>query len=144
MNTVGFMGVLHPLEETKLVTPCTYQTPSAPLQFRGPPESPCRDGRRTSEGNRATQGEPTDAVATRFFFVLGVAYMAAGAEVAAATDHGGLHRAPPPVAAAAFTVPDHGEESLLELGGNGTPAYVRKKYAIKWGKTYIGRAVVIK
>lgn len=47
VNTVGFCRVLHPREETKLVTPWTYHLPSPPLQFRGPPESPCGDRQRT-------------------------------------------------------------------------------------------------
>lgn len=42
VKTVGFLGVLHPRPSTKLVTPSTYHLLSGPLQFRGPPESPCK------------------------------------------------------------------------------------------------------
>lgn len=42
VKTVGLWGVLQPRPSTKLVTPCTYHLPSLPLQFNGPPESPCK------------------------------------------------------------------------------------------------------
>ena len=53
--------------------------------------------------------------------------MAAGADVAATTDHGLFHGAPPPAAAAADAVADHRKESLLELRGNGATACKKKK-----------------
>lgn len=40
VKTVGFLGVSQPSDETKLAMPCTSHCPSAPWQFRGPPESP--------------------------------------------------------------------------------------------------------
>lgn len=49
VNTVGFLRVLQPKAETKLVTPWTCQEPSAAGQLRGPPESPW-NGREQGEG----------------------------------------------------------------------------------------------
>ena len=51
VNTVGFLMVLQPKAETKLVTPWTCQEPSAAGQLRGPPESPWN-------GERAVGAEP--------------------------------------------------------------------------------------
>lgn len=42
VKTVGLWNVLQPRPSTKLVTPSTYHLPSLPLQFKGPPESPCK------------------------------------------------------------------------------------------------------
>ena len=49
VNTVGFLMVLQPKAETKLVTPWTCQEPSAAGQLRGPPESPWNSQRAVGD-----------------------------------------------------------------------------------------------